>query len=420
MLKIRKINSVLGVGFLLCFASVSAQTLLNSPYSRFGLGEIGSRSSTANTAMGGTSLAFQSATAVNFANPASYIAYDSLAALFDVGFSYKSHTLTAASAQKGNSISFDYLAFGLSVAKWWKTSFGFQPFSTMSYNIKNVNGTDSTITASFKGNGGVNELYWGNAFRLFNNFSVGFNASYLFGEYSKDRTVISTDALFANSVTFNSNQMKGFLLTLGMQYFVPVKEKGKLGFGVIYTPSIPMYSKFQNQTITYISVGGSLYGDTLYQFDDPKVKHSMPQSIGGGISWSKGLKYFIGADFTWTNWASYAVKGINDSLVNSYKIALGGNYTPNPTASKSASRITFSLGGNYEQTYLKLNGNQLNKWGANLGVQFPVKRSKTTFGAIFEYGQFGTTQNGLIKEDYFKITASIRIHELWYQRKKLE
>jgi hypothetical protein len=420
MLKIRKIRIVFCVGFLLCFASISAQTLLNSPYSRFGLGEIGTRSSTANTAMGGTSLAFQSATAVNFANPASYIAYDSLAALFDVGFSYKNHTLIAASVQKGNGISFDYLAFGLSIAKWWKTSFGFQPFSTMSYNIDNVNKTDSTIIASFVGNGGINELYWGNAFKLFNNFSVGFNASYLFGEFSKNRNVISSDVLFFNSSTSNSNQMKGFLLSLGMQYFVPIKEKGKLGFGLIYTPSIPIYSTFQNLTTTEIIVSGYRITDTLHQFNDKKVKHTMPQSAGGGISWSKGLKYFIGTDFTWTNWADYAVKGINDSLVNSYKIAFGGNYTPNPTGSKFVSRITFSLGGNYEQTYLKLDDTQLNKWGMNLGVQFPVKRSKTTFGAIFEYGQFGTTQNGLIKENYFKITASIRVHEQWYQRKKLE
>jgi len=229
MLKIRKICSVVGFVFLLCFATVSAQTLLNSPYSRFGLGEIRSRTSSASVAMGGTSLAFQSATAVNFANPASYIAYDSMAALFDVAFSYKNQTLTAASVQKGSTIYFDYLAFGLSVSKWWKTSLGFQPFSTMSYTINTVEVTDSnSITTSFWGEGGINELYWGNAFKLFNNFSIGFNASYLFGEYSRNRKVESTDNFFANSNTSSSNQIKGFLLTLGTQYFVPVKDKWKL------------------------------------------------------------------------------------------------------------------------------------------------------------------------------------------------
>jgi hypothetical protein len=423
MLKNRRIRIVFGIVFLLCLAEVSAQTLLNNPYSRFGLGEIANRTSAANTAMGGTSLAFQSATAVNFANPASYIAYDSMSCLFDAAFSYKNHTLTAASAQKGSSISFDYLAFGLPVSKWWKTSFGFQPFSTMSYTINEIDAKDTAciITTSFLGKGGINEFYWGNAFKPFNNFSLGFNASYLFGEFSKNRRVESSDNFFINSQTSHSYLVKGFLLSLGVQYFAPVKEKGNLGFGMVYTPSIPLFSKFQNQTITYTgSDFNALIIDTLHQIDDPKVKHTMPQSIGGGISWSKGVHYFIGADFTWTNWANYAVKGIKDSLVNSYKIALGGNYTPNPTGSKFISRIILSLGGNYEQTYLKLNDIQLNKFGVNFGVQFPVRRSKTTFGAIFEYGQMGTTQGELIRENYFKIAISVRIHEPWYQRKKLE
>lgn len=426
MLKIRKIRNVLGVGFLLCFATVSAQNHLNSPYSRFGVGEISNRTSSANLAMGGTSLAFQSATVVNFANPASYIAYDSLSCLFDVGFSYKNHTLTAASVQKGNGIYFDYLAFGLPVSKWWKTSFGFQPFSTMSYTINQIEEMLDTniITTSFLGEGGINEFYWGNSFKLFNHFSIGFNASYLFGGYNRNRTVESSDILFANSETSNSNSVKGFLLTVGMQYFVPIKKKGNLGLGLVYTPSIPIYSNIKNQTVTYFGTG---YNKTildddkpLYPTEDKNVKHSMPQSVGGGISWSKGLNYFIGADFTWTNWANYAVKGINDSLVNSYKITLGGSYTPNPTSSKLISRIIFSLGGNYEQTYLKLNDIQLNKFGMNFGIQFPIKRSKTSFGAIFEYGQMGTTQNGLIKESYFKLIVSIRVHEPWYQRRKLE
>ena len=422
MLRIRKIGTVFCVSALLYSTGVSAQNHLNSPYSRFGLGTMGARTASASAAMGGTSLAFQSVSVVNFANPASYIAYDSLSCLFDVSFSYKNHTLTAASVQKGSSISFDYLAFGLPVLKCWKTSFGFQPFSNVSYIINHVKTMDpDKISDSIWGEGGINEFYWGNAFQLFPRFSIGFNASYLFGEYSKNRAVESSDVFFANSQTSHSNRMRGFALTLGLQYFVPVKEKGNLGLGLIYTPAIPVYTNVEYLTTTYFGTGyNKNLLDTLYSTYPPKVKHSMPQSIGGGISWSKGTHYFIGADFVWTNWANYAANGTNDSLTNAYKIAIGGNYTPNPTSSKFISRITFSLGANYEQTALKLSNIQLNKFGVHWGIQFPVKRTKTSFGAIFEYGQMGTTQSGLIKESYFKISFSIRIHEPWYQQKKLE
>jgi hypothetical protein len=286
----------------------------------------------------------------------------------------------------------------------------------MSYTINRVETQTDTVTTSFLGDGGVNEVYWGNAFKLFNNFSIGFNASYLFGQYSRSRTIMSTSSYFANSITSTSNMLKGFSLTLGVQYFAPIKEKGKLGFGLVYTPAIPVFSNVENQTITYL--GATI--DTLFQSYDPKVKHTMPQSIGGGISWSKGLHYFVGADFSWTNWANYAVKGGTDSLVNSFKISIGGNYMPNPTGSKYLSRMVFSLGANYEQTHLKLNGIPLTKMGVNLGLQFPVRRSKTSFGLVFEYGQMGTTEQGLIKETYFKTTISIRVHEQWYQQRQLE
>jgi hypothetical protein len=67
-----------------------------------------------------------------------------------------------------------------------------------------------------------------------------------------------------------------------------------------------------------------------------------------------------------------------------------------------------------------LEGEHLKKFGVNLGLLFPLKRSKTAFGIIIEYGQLGTTKNNLIKENYFTATINIRIHERWYQRTKLE
>ena len=99
--------------------------------------------------------------------------------------------------------------------------------------------------------------------------------------------------------------------------------------------------------------------------------------------------------------------------------------------------MTFSLGANLGQSSLFLKGEHLNHFGINFGLLFPLKRSKTAFGFTFEYGQFGTTktfeyeqtvpvqtkheQTGhLVKENYFTVTLNVRIHERWYQRKKLD
>jgi hypothetical protein len=420
MLKNR--NVYLIILLFIGFTQLFGQNHLNAPYSRFGMGELTARTAAAINAMGGTGYTFQSATVINFVNPASYSSFDTLSFLLDASFSWKNHTLIADKTQKGNTLQFDYFSCGLSVRRWWKTAFGIQPYSLMNYTIEETNKIDTLKqTISYIGEGGVNEIYWGNAFMLFPNFSIGFNASFLFGTYAKSRRIEWEDTYSFNARIDNADRMRGMVLSFGVQYFMPLKTKGRLGFGLTYTPSIPVRSTETSNIITYWGTGdGITLLDSLYPTSSVKHSHKMPTVLGGGFSWSKINHYFIGIDFTWKNWSNYSVDNIADSLSNSYKLSIGGSYTPNHVSPKLFSRMTFSLGANIEQTYLFLKGEHLNKFGVNAGFLFPLKKSKTGFGIVFEYGQWGTTKNNLIQENYFIATFNIRIHEKWYQRKKLD
>ncbi len=422
MLKIKNIHILLCILLLCGFTKGFTQNHLNSPYSRFVMGDLMPRTAAGVAAIGGTGYTFQSPTVINFTNPASYIAFDTLSFLIDASFSWKNHTLISSTSQRGSSLLFDYLSCGFSIARWWKMAIGIQPYSIMNYSIVETNNVDTlTQTTSYLGDGGINEVYWGNSFRLFKNFSLGVNASFLFGTYSKNRTVEWDDSYFFNTQIENANKVRGTVITLGAQYFIPIKEKGDLGLGLVYTLPIPIQSTETRTISTYWGTGYSIEEiDTLYVIPSVKHSHKMPTQIGGGISWSKKNKYFIGVDFTWVDWSSYAVDNVSDSLSDSYKISIGGNYTPNYSSNKFFPRMTFSLGASFEQTYLFLEGEHLKRFGVNLGLLFPLKRSKTAFGLVLEYGQLGTTKNDLIKENYFKATLNVRIHERWYQRKKLD
>jgi len=424
MLKIRKIRILPFILFLCTSLEIFAQNHLNSPYSRFGVGDMMPRTSASVTAMGGTGYSFQSTTAINFINPASYMGFDTLSFLLDAGFSWKNHTLIASTTQRGSSFMFDYLSVGFSIARWWKTALGVQPYSIMNYSITEEIGTDTLKhTRIFTGYGGINEVFLGNSFKLFKNFSLGVNASFLFGTYSKNRTIENwSDNSFFNAKIENSNKIKGAVVTVGTQYFIPIKEKGNLGFGLVYTPPIPIQATEKNTISTYWGTGYNITEiDTLYKKIEPqKRSHAMPTQIGGGISWGKKDKYFVGVDFTWKNWSKYKIDNISDSLLDSYKIAIGGSYTPNYMSNKYFSRMTFSLGANIGKTYLFLAGEHLDQFGVNFGVLFPLKKTKSGFGLVFEYGQMGTTKKYLIKENYFTATINLRIHERWYQRKKLD
>jgi len=402
---------------------LSAQNQLSSPYSRFGMGEMAKRMSSTNIAMGDVAYAYQSPVAVNVANPASYIAFDSLSCLIDAAFSFKYHILQeTANKQNGSTISFNYLSLGFSVLRNWKTVLGFQPYSFINYTINQYTPFDDTsdIHYAYNGTGGVYEFYWGNAFRLFKNFSIGLNMSYLFGNYNKLQIVEFPDDNFLNFKRDNELQINGALFSFGTQYFIPIK-KSFIGLGLVYTPSIP--TVYGNKTTYLLSYQNTaleeVIVDSLYWEGTNKVKITLPQTAGGGISWSNE-KYFLGFDFTWSDWSRYSIGEANDSLEDSYKFAVGGSITPNPSGSKYVSKITFSAGYYYELTSLYLKEKQIDKFGINFGFSFPMKKSKTRFNVHFEYGQWGTLKNNLLQERYFLASFNLKLHEKWYQRRILD
>ena len=78
------LNSVI-LGFMAIQAT--AQSGTNSPYSQYGLGVLSDQSQGFNRGMNGLALGMRNGDQVNFLNPASYSAVDSLTMVFDVGLS---------------------------------------------------------------------------------------------------------------------------------------------------------------------------------------------------------------------------------------------------------------------------------------------------------------------------------------------
>ena len=66
-----------------CFA----QNNTNSPYSRYGYGQMADQGASNSRAMGGIAYGLRDKTHTNFANPASYTAIDSLTFVFEAGMS---------------------------------------------------------------------------------------------------------------------------------------------------------------------------------------------------------------------------------------------------------------------------------------------------------------------------------------------
>ena len=96
-------------------------------------------------------------------------------------------------------------------------------------------------------------------------------------------------------------------------------------------------------------------------------------------------------------------------------------YTPDPEALRGYhKKMHYRLGGHYENSYLKLNGEQLKDYGISFGVGLPFRNTKSSFNLACELGRRGTMENNLIRENYAVLSFSVTLHDFWFYKQKYD
>lgn len=403
---------------------VFAQSDISSPYSRFGLGAVKqSNTSTVQQGMAGIGNALFGGSMLNTANPAAYAAIDSLSFLFDAGFYIKNVTYhTNNTSEQGSNASFDHANLGFFLTKWWKTGFGITPYSTKEYESTITGNAPVSYAEKFIGEGGLNQVYWANGFNIANKLYLGVNSSYLFGTIADETTIYFPDSAYmTHGRRTTSTRISNFKFDFGAIYTIKLKNNSTLSIGATY--SLPM--NFNSKRNVYVrsiksySTANETSIDTLVYRMGEKVAIKYPQGFGIGVTYKKGDRIMVGMDFNWDNWKNFSFAGSNDSLQNSWNIAIGGSYKPKATSvSNYLRRMTYRAGLHYDQTYLKIFDKSINRFGVTFGLGLPMPRSLSSFNVAFEIGRMGTTENGLIKETYFNISMGISLHEVWFVKRK--
>lgn len=414
-------------GILMLFAgfSVFGQSDLSSPYSRFGLGDISTGSpNTILKGMGGISNAMSGRTLLNPNNPASYASLDTLSFVFDAGFyiktaNYSTNNLT----EKGSNASFDYASVGMSLSRWWKIGLGIMPYSNREYNVITDHYDLGFYNVAFQGEGGISKVFFANGFKITKDLSVGVTASYIFGTLIDNTTIYFPDSTYyLNGRRSIDMRISDFKFDYGLMYKLPISSCD-VTLGFTYTQGSDIASKrdlfIRNMFKGYGNLAENPI-DTLQYIEDEIVNISLPHGFGGGVSVGK-KGWLVGADFNWAGWKGFEMNGVNDSLQNSWNVAIGGSFKPESTSiSKYYKKITYRAGFHFDQTYYNVYGQSINKYGVTLGVGLPVPRSLTSFNVAVEFGSMGTTKNNLVKETYFNISISMSIYDRWFMKKKYQ
>ena len=408
-----------------------AQADVDSPYSLFGVGQVRDKSMNVRLkGMGGVANAMFGGGMINGENPAAYAKIDSLAFLFDAGFYFKTATFSTSSlSEKSNNASFDYVSMAFGLTSWWKMALGVQPYSTSGYTmlVSKVDPEVGSTVTRFKGKGGLNQAFWGNAFKIGKHFALGANAYYVFGNTKTETSLYFPDSIyyigsrrsldvmvrsfmFDYGMLFNTNLSKDLCLSLGLTYTQKIKLKGE------QTLFIRSFEEDMDTEVEYII-------DTVYS-SSGSTKITMPQGIGFGLALQNGENWALGADFNWMQWSKFAREGANDVLQDAWSVSAGAEFTPkHTTISGYFSRVTYRLGGFYEHGFINLEGNDgvshsINKVGVTVGMSLPLPRTLSKVNMALEVGQYGTREGGLIQEQYAKLSVGVSVFERWFMKRK--
>ena len=427
---LQKTDHILLLTLLFCclnFFSSRAQNEISIPYSSIGIGMVNHSSNGILDAMGGVSYAMQNPYYINFRNPASYAAFDSLSFIADAAASiYSSRLNQGDRIQRNTYAKPGYLAIGLPVTRHWRTSIGIMPFSDIGYGIETVKTIESIgdVTYKYSGKGGLNTLYWGNAFKLCKGLSIGLNASYIFGSVFAYSNTEFDGNNFLNSYVNDTYLVDGIYLDAGIQYLFNIGEKHRIGLGAVYSNTAYIWAKekllVNAYTGTYMST--VLY-DTVYSQEAVRGRLNIPQSVGGGLSYTYKDKMTIAGDVTWQNWTKFSfMKPSNDTLRNSISASLGFQYIPDPLSTKFFKKMAFRAGGHYSTGELMLRNKPISEFGVSIGIGIPLTTFNThsSINLLFEYGKTGTLANDLIRQNYFRFSLCFTLQERWYQRVKLD
>jgi len=378
--------------------------------------------------MGGISLAFSSPYYINTANPASYAAFDSTSFIFDGSVYGRLSTLrTDQLSQKSQYAMLGSLLFGFPVTKWWRSSFGLLPVTNMGYKISDTHVDDSTgkVQFSYKGSGGLSQFYLGNAFRLHKNLSIGFNAAFVFGPLNKEQSVIYPDSAFiyATKIT-NTINVQDILLTYGLLYRKTYNTDHFFAAGFTFSNSQNLNGKDDILSTTFnhnYVINYDIIKDTVLYKPGYKSTIKLPSSFGIGVSIGRTDRWLTAADFKMQDWSKFRYNDQPDSLQNSFELSAGTQFKPSFTDVGSyLSRIQYRLGVRFAQTYLQLHNSRLNERALSFGIGLPLKKSKSTFNLAVEAGKRGTTSNGLILENFVRISFGVSFYERWFIKRKYD
>lgn len=407
---------------------LNAQSIGNSPYGAYGIGDVKYDNTVDVSSMGGISTAYiwDFNNNFNFRNPAANTNLE-LTTLKVEGTNennyYRSDFNNIKSDKHSTYLSNVSIAFPLS--RKVKFGMGFQPYSSKSYDIvKSQTLPDSQVTqvTNFHGEGSLNTVQAALSYQISSEFALGLRSNFYFGKLYDIEESAFTGAELISGYS-NSYRVSAFNFTLGTTYQKKLDNSHKLTVGATYTVghSGTLKNNYINSTYYYL-LGETKGGETIIDEQTSYDKKFLPQEGSLGIGYGKDAKWFVSGQVDYKKGESINYLGSPISYQDSYKYSIGGWYLPNYNNFRSYfSRVIYRYGAYYEKGGLQLNGTNINKYALTAGVTLPFQKSTVnrmnSIDLGIELGKRGTLENNLIRQNFVNLRIGINFADKWFAKR---
>lgn len=416
----KRFKSLIILFLALLALPISAENGLNSPYTRYGFGQLSSMETGTSKGMGGTGIGVLNSNQINLLNPASYAAVDTLTFLLDVGMSVGNTNFSEGKskdrvAMNSGSATFDYLAMQFRLIPHLGMTIGLTPFSNIGYDFSQTITTDyddeSQLTATnrYYGTGGLRQATVGLGYMPFKGLAIGANISYVYGEIYHYIYNQYSDASITSSTRMYRCDISTYNADFGIQYQGTI-NKSKFTVGATYQPGHSIDD--EAYVINTISANDTIARSFL----------SMPSTYGAGISYTYDDRLTIAADYSLQRYGDVAFFG--EKGADRHRASVGMEYIPEHITRNLFHRARYRAGLHYATSYYTVDGKRgPTEYGATVGIGLPIMNrwnGKSVINISGQYIHVHPSTPGMITENSLRLNIGLSINETWFNKWRVQ
>ena len=385
---------------------------------------------------GGVGIATRNKRFVNYMNPASITARDSLSFMSDFGLKSNNAIYRQGNIKSAhNTFNINDFVISFPVYRSSAMMLGIAPYSNVGYNYNypitdpNLIGNTGTLGYTASGNGSIYQMFVGGAVTFWKRLSLGAEYIYYFGKIEKNINLVFSDNSFRSISGGYDLQLKSSSAKFGLQYEQPIGKNNSMVIGATYKLRSNLNGFINDHE--YASI--SSVSDTLKNSTDTlsiSRKAKLASEIGVGIAFRNRDRWSLEFNYLYSDWRNCGfdtVAGLsNDSAAGfsagrSHSFRAGFEITPNRNDIRYAYKtFTYRAGAYYDREYYLLGGAAIDAFGLTLGITIPVSSGYNGFTFGLDIGQRGSVEDSRVRERYIGFNVGFNIFDIWFRKHRYE